>query len=120
MDTYYRLSEGCAGLTLVERHIPYSKFRQLVGKFKSDTRGLFKDTLVRFLIYASSFDQNLTISIVFRQLQCRIYMTWGLTPKRGRRRIDHPAPSHQSPFQFHSILHRLLLSTVRYSIRTTF
>jgi hypothetical protein len=70
MDAYYRLSKGGDEMSFVKRHIPYSEFRQHVRKLDRDTRGLFKDTLVKILIYASSFDLNLIMSIVFRQPQC--------------------------------------------------
>src|SRR5260370_6976785 len=66
MDTYYRLRKGCDEMTLVGRHIPCTDFRKYVRKLDSDTRVLFDDTLVKFLIYASSFDSSLIMSIVLQ------------------------------------------------------
>jgi hypothetical protein len=64
MNTYHRLSTGYGEMAFVERHNPYSDFRDLVRKLDRDTKGLFKDTLVKLLIYASSFDVNLIMSTV--------------------------------------------------------
>lgn len=45
INAYHRLNKGCDGMTLVERHIPYSKFRQHVRKLERDTRGLSNDIM---------------------------------------------------------------------------
>lgn len=66
MDTYYRLSKGCDKMTFMERHIPYSEFREHVRKLDDDTSVLFNDTLVKLLTYASPFDSNLIMSIVLQ------------------------------------------------------
>lgn len=65
-DAYYRLSRGCDTMSLVERHMPCSEFRKYVRKLDRDTEGLFNDTMVKFLIYTSSFDLNLIVSIILQ------------------------------------------------------
>jgi len=79
MNAYYRLSSGSDKMTLVERHIPFSEFRQRVRKLDRDTKGLFKDTLSTTVPHLEDmgFDpQNLRLAM-----------------DRPSSSIDHPASS---------------------------
>ena len=49
-SSYYRLIKGCDEISFMERHIPCSQFRRLVRQLVAESRNLFTDTLVNFLI----------------------------------------------------------------------
>jgi hypothetical protein len=80
-------------MTLVGRHIPCTDFRKYVRKLDSDTRVLFDDTLVKFLIYASSFDLNLIMSIVLQTTTVPHLDDMGFDPQNPTLAVVRPSTS---------------------------
>ena len=48
MNAYCRLSERRDEATFIERHFPYSQFRDRVSRLEDRAKGLLKDTMVSF------------------------------------------------------------------------
>jgi hypothetical protein len=46
MNAYCRLSERRDEATFIERHLPYSQFRDRVSRLEDRAKGLLKDTMV--------------------------------------------------------------------------
>jgi hypothetical protein len=118
MNTYYRLSKGCDEMAFVDRHIPFSKFRQHVRKLDRDTRGLFNDTLVKFPIYTFSFDVNLIMSIALQATTVPYLDDMGFDPKNPGLAMDRSSSSESSitfPIPNHPASSTIVESTLPYS-----
>lgn len=83
-------------MSVVERHMPCSEFRKHVRKFVRETGGLFDDTMVNFLIYTSSFDLNLVVSIILQTTTVPHLDDMGFDPPNLRLAMDRSSRSESS------------------------